>query len=137
MWLRAWCHPVGRLPTSAAKAHRLPAAFSSRRLMCANVQTVVRVTSFDDKVQDGWANIEVTTAPKPTANAGEALVRITTRPLNPSDLIRAAGRYGPWADTFVNGGEGAHRHTAACCKLANPVFPGKGFRYTSAVSTAA
>lgn len=113
MWLRAWCHPVGRLPTSAAKAHRLRAAFYPRTLMSANVQTVVRVTSFDaDKVKDGWANIEVTTAPKPTANAGEALVRITTRPLNPSDLIRAAGRYGPWADSFVNGGEGAQRHAA-------------------------
>jgi len=60
----------------------------------APTNQAVRVTGLDqDKINDGYKNLEVQDIGIQEPEEGELLVKVTLRPINPTDLITAAGLY--------------------------------------------
>mmetsp|Transcript_1051 Transcript_1051/g.3213 ORF Transcript_1051/g.3213 Transcript_1051/m.3213 type:complete len:338 (+) Transcript_1051:236-1249(+) len=66
-------------------------------------QHVVHVTSTDAK--DDFSHLSVVEADIPTPGEGEVLVNVYLRPVNPTDVLQAAGTWGHTAP-FIDGSEG-------------------------------
>lgn len=72
-------------------------------------QLAARVTSLDkSKIENGYKNIEVQKIDVPEPKEGQALVKMTLRPINPTDLLSSSGAYPGIADRipFAQGIEG-------------------------------
>lgn len=72
-------------------------------------QLAARVVSLDQSaIQDGFKNIELQQVDIPEPKDGQAMVKITLRPINPTDLLSSAGVYPGIADRipFVQGSDG-------------------------------
>lgn len=72
-------------------------------------QLAARVVNLDkSKIDDGFKNIEVQHVDVPEPSDGQALVKMTLRPINPTDLLSSAGVY-PGTEgrlPFTQGSEG-------------------------------